>query len=109
MTVAQQGRMFAAALLCGICIGMANDLLGVLRRGFLMTAAADLLLGAAAAACITGAGLRHGCSSFRLHVFLGAAAGWALYSVIIGMNVRFLRRKCLSLSKKVKKQAKNGA
>lgn len=103
MTVAQQGHVFAAAVLCGICIGMVHDLLGVLRRGMLMTMTADLLLGTAAAVGIVGVGLRFGCSPFRLHIFLGATLGWTIYAALMGINVRFWRAGYMSLSKKVKK------
>ena len=92
MTVVQQGHVFAAAVLCGLCIGAAHDLLGVLRRGTAMTAAADLLLGTAAAIGIISVGLHFGCSPFRLHIFAGAALGWGIYGAMMGVSARFCRR-----------------
>lgn len=103
MSAAEQGRVFLGMMLCGIGIGIAHDLLGLLRRGMLMTAAADLLLGVIGAVCIVGCGLRMRCDPMRLYALLGAALGWAIYGASVGTIVRNLAKGCIRLSKKVKK------
>ena len=45
MTVTDQARAFLAMALCGALLGAVCDALGALRRGRLLTAAADLLFG----------------------------------------------------------------
>ena len=49
MTVTDQARAFLAMALCGALLGAVYDALGALRRGRLLTAAADLLFGVLAA------------------------------------------------------------
>ena len=108
MSVADQGRVFLSMMICGIAIGTAHDLLGVVRRGIVLTGAADLLLGVLSAAGVIGAGLMLGCDPFRLFALMGAALGLAIYEGSVGTIVRYLTKRCVSLSKKVKKQAKTG-
>ena len=103
MTVAQQGHVFAAMMLCGACIGLIHDLMMVLRSGAVLTAAADLLLGMMAAAGMIAMGLMLRCDPFRWYVFAGAAMGWGIYTATLGLIVRFLMRKCIKLSNKVTK------
>lgn len=103
MSVSDQGRVFLGMMLCGICIGVVNDLLGLFRRGTLTTAAADLLLGVLSAACIIACGLKMQCDPMRLYALLGAALGFAAYGASVGTIVRKLARGCMRLTKKVKK------
>lgn len=100
MTVGDQARVFAAMLLCGASIGAANDLLGVLRRGRLGIAAADLLLGTAAAAGMIAVGLKMGCEVFRLYTLAGAALGWVIYACSLGTVVRVLAQRMHGIVKK---------
>lgn len=103
MSVSDQGRVFLGMMLCGIWIGAAYDLLGVLHRGMLMTATADVLLGVLSAACIIVCGLKMQCDPFRMYALLGVALGWAAYGASVGTIVRKLAKGCMCLSKKVKK------
>jgi len=100
MTVAEQVRVFLAMALCGACVGAAHDLLGVLRRGMLLTAAADMMLGLIGAVCVIGAALLLRCEPFRLHTLLGVIVGWAIYASSLGTIVRILIKTLIRLSKK---------
>ena len=95
--------MFAVMMLCGGGVGLAHDLMKILRRGKVMTAAADLLLGLLAAAGMIAAGLALRCDPFRGYAFAGVGVGWAAYGITLGMIVRFLMRKFMELSNKVTK------
>ena len=75
MTVTDQARAFLAMALCGALLGAVYDALGALRRGRLLTAAADLLFGVLAAvlaALITP----------FMPLLLAFAAGTMIYVVI---------------------------
>lgn len=103
MTVEEQARAFLAMALCGAMLGAVYDVLGVLRRGKLLTAAADLLFGVLAALGVIATALTLRCEAYRSYTLLGAAAGFALYQGSIGTIVRFLKEKFKELSKKAKK------
>ena len=105
MTVAEQTRVFLAMSLCGACIGAAHDLLAVIRRGTLLTAAADMLLGLVAAAGVIGASLLLCCDAFRLHTLLAVVIGWSIYALSLGTFVCILTGFFIGLSKKVKNKA----
>ena len=107
MTVAEQGRAFLAMALCGMLLGALYDALGMLRRGRLLTAAADLLFGPLAALGVIAAALVLRCDAFRLYTLLGVAAGFALYQLTIGALARLLGRKFANLSNDVRNLAKN--
>lgn len=102
MTVDEQARAFLAMALCGALLGAVYDALGVLRRGRLLTAAADLLFGVLAAAGVIATALTLRCEAFRLYTLLGAGTGFALYQCSIGTAVRFLKGKFKKMSEKVK-------
>ena len=108
MTVRQQAYAFAAMALCGICTGMVHDLLGMLRKNVVMTAAADLALGLFCAGGVVAAALVLSCDAFRLYTLLGIAAGWTIYALTLGRIVRFLRWKFIKLSKKAINLPQNG-
>lgn len=108
MTVTQQAYVFAAMAVCGTCIGLIHDLMAICRRGVLWTAASDLFLGFVAAVGMIAAGLALQCDPFRWYAFAGAAAGWTVYAVTLGLIVRLLMRKFIELSKKVTSSSKNG-
>ena len=99
----EQARAFLAMALCGALLGVVYDALGLLRRGKLMTAAADLLFGVLAAAAVIAAALMLCCEAYRHYTLLGACAGFALYQCSIGTFVRYLKGGLRNLSKKVKK------
>lgn len=101
MTVAQQAQAFAAMALCGALLGLAYELLAALRRGRVLTAAADVLFGGAVTAGITCTALWLRCEAFRLYTLLGVTLGFALYQGTIGTTVRFLKARIGKLSKKV--------
>lgn len=108
MTPQEQARVFAAMLLCGAGVGMMHDALalirGLLRAGRAMTGAADLLLGAAAAAGICLCALRMQTQAARWYVFAGIICGALMYRVTIGAlvgKVVSLWRKKFPKSRKV--------
>lgn len=101
MSPYDQAHAFLAMVLCGACIAMIHDMLGLLRRGKILTALADIFLGFLAAAGIAAAGLRLRCDPFRLYVFGGAALGFAIYRLSLGTIVRILTKRFIELSKKV--------
>ena len=103
MTVMDQARAFLAMALCGALLGAVYDALGALRRGRLLTAAADLLFGALAAAAVIAAALALRCGAYRLYTLLGVGTGFALYQCSIGTTVRFLKGRFRKLSEKAKK------
>lgn len=103
MTVMDQARAFLAMALCGALLGAVYDALGALRRGRLLTAAADLLFGVLAAAAVIAAALALRCGAYRLYTLLGVGAGFALYQCSIGTTVRFLKGRFRKLSEKAKK------
>ena len=100
MTVWEQARIFAAMALCGASVGVAHDVLSMMRRGRALTACADILLGVLMAAGVIGTALVLQCDAFRLYVFLGVAAGWLLYAASLGTIVRILTERVGKLSKK---------
>lgn len=106
MTVIEQARAFLAMALCGALAGAVHDMLGVLRRGRLLTAVADLLLGVLTALAVIAAALALCCEAFRLYTLLGVCAGFALYACSLGTIVRFLRGKVRRLSNHAKNQTK---
>ena len=103
MTVGEQARAFLAMALCGALLGAVHDVLGVLRHGRLLTAAADLLFGLLAAAGVIAAALTLRCDAFRLYTLVGVGAGFALYQGSIGTIVRYLKGRFRKLSEKAKK------
>ena len=103
MTVMDQARAFLAMALCGALLGAVYDALGALRRGRLLTAAADLLFGVLAAAAVIAAALALRCGAYRLYTLLGVVTGFALYQCSIGTTVRFLKGRFRKLSEKAKK------
>ncbi len=103
MTVAEQARAFLAMALCGALLGAVYDVLGVLRCGKLLTAAADLLFGVLTAGAVIAAALALRCDAYRLYTLLGVSTGFALYQYSLGTGVRFLKGKLKGLSEKVKK------
>lgn len=102
MTVTDQARAFLAMALCGALLGAVYDALGVLRRGRLLAAAADLLFGVLAAAAVIAAALALRCDAYRLYTLLGVGTGFALYQCSIGTTVRFLKGRFRKLSEKAK-------
>lgn len=106
MSTADQARVFLAMMLCGACTGMMHDLLSVIRRGWLLTAIADILLALFCAAGVIGAGLLLGCDPFRLFSFSGVCLGWTVYAISLGTIVRVLMESFIKLSKKVTNKAK---
>lgn len=102
MTVPEQARAFLAMALCGALLGAAYDALGVLRRGALLTGAADLLFGVLGAGMVIAAALVLLCEACRLYTLLGVAAGFALYQSSVGTLVRFLAKKARGLTKQTK-------
>ena len=103
MTVMDQARAFLAMAFCGALLGAVYDALGALRRGRLLTAAADLLFGVLAAAAVIAAALALRCGAYRLYTLLGVGTGFALYQCSIGTTVRFLKGRFRKLSEKAKK------
>lgn len=103
MTVMDQARAFLAMALCGALLGTVYDALGALRRGRLLTTAADLLFGVLAAAAVIAAALALRCGAYRLYTLLGVGTGFALYQCSIGTTVRFLKGRFRKLSEKAKK------
>lgn len=102
MTVEEQARAFLAMTLCGALLGVVYDALGLLRRGRLMTAAADLLFGVMAAAAVITAALMLCCDAYRYYTLLGVCAGFATYQCSIGTFVRFLKGRAKNLSNNAK-------
>lgn len=102
MTVTDQARAFLAMALCGALLGAVYDALGVLRRGRLLAAAADLLFGVLAAAAVIAAALALRCDAYRIYTLLGVGTGFALYQCSIGTTVRFLKGRFRKLSEKAK-------
>lgn len=102
MTVGEQARAFLTMALCGALLGAVYDTMGVLRRGKLLTAAADLLFGPLAALGVIATALVLSCDAYRLYTLLGVCAGFALYHCSIGTIVRFLKGKIRRLAKKEK-------
>lgn len=102
MTVTDQARAFLAMALCGALLSAVYDALGALRRGRLLTAAADLLFGVLAAAAVIAAALVLRRDAYRLYTLLGVGAGFALYQCSIGTTVRFLKGRFRKLSEKAK-------
>ena len=107
MTVMDQARAFLAMALCGALLGAVYDALGALRRGRLLTAAADLLFGVLAAAAVIAAALVLRCDAYRLYTLLGVDAGFALYQCSIGTTVRFLKGEIQKVVRKSKKLDRN--
>lgn len=103
MSISQQAVVLAHMMLCGAAVGLMHDLLALVRCGQVMTAAADLLLAPVGAISVIVAALALRCEAFRLYVFLGFAAGWAIYSFSLGTIVRFLMKGFTKMSKKVTK------
>jgi len=101
MSVPDQGRVFAAMMLCGSALGLTYDLLAFFRRGRMMTAMTDLLLAPLGAGMVIAAALLMRCDAFRLFVLMGAALGWMVYSLSLGTIVRFLIKEIAKLSNKV--------
>ncbi|MGN0773412.1 MAG: spore cortex biosynthesis protein YabQ [Candidatus Ventricola sp.] len=100
--MSEQARAFLAMALCGALLGAVYDALGVLRRGRLLTAAADLLFGVLAALGVIATALTLRCEAYRLYTLLGVSAGFALYQCSLGTIVRFLKAKLRKLSNNVK-------
>lgn len=108
---AEQACAFAVMAGCGALVGAAGDLLSPLRRGVLGHAA-DLLLGALAAAGMTLAALFLQMDAFRLYAFAGVMAGILLYAATIGMIIRKLTRYVRSFAQKrgiMRKKGRNDA
>ena len=101
MSTGDQARVFLAMMLCGACTAMAHDLLSILRRGPLLTAIMDVLLGIFCAAGMIGAGLLLCCDPFRLFSFTAVCLGWIVYAASLGTIVRILTESFMKLSKKV--------
>ena len=102
MTPREQTEIFLAMMVVGACLGVAYDLLGVLRRGMLC-AAADVVFGMLCAAAMTAAGLVLQCDVFRLFTFAGVVMGMCLYGVTFGAFFRMVRRILRQRVKKVQK------
>ena len=92
MTPQEQGHVFAAMALCGVCLGVVYDLLGPLRRAAWLCAPSDLLFGVICAAGIAAAALHLRCEPFRLYVFAGVACGMILYGATMGSLLRHIGR-----------------
>lgn len=107
MTVQEQGRAFLAMMLCGVLLGAAYDMLGLLRRGRLLTAAADLAFGPLAALGVICAALYLQCEAFRLYTLLGAAVGFTIYFCTIGTFVRFVGAKMKDVCGNLRNLSKN--
>jgi len=88
MTPAEQARAFGAMLLCGACMGVVYDMLGIFRCVRGLCAASDILFGICCASGIVWTALRLEMEAFRLYAFAGAACGMALYGVTLGMIAR---------------------
>lgn len=101
MSVWNQGRVFAAMMLCGAALGLMYDVLAFCRRGRMMTAIADLLLAPLGAGVVIAAALLLRCEAFRLFVLMGMAFGWMIYALSLGTIVRFLIKGLAKMSKKV--------
>lgn len=93
----------------GAAMGLCYDLLGLMRRGWLGTGAADLLFGALCASGMTLIALELRMSPFRLYAFAGVGLGMAAYAATLGRLFRFLaarsalrRAKVRDCVKKVK-------
>lgn len=99
-----QTRMMTVMLLCGAALGVAYDLLGMMRRLFsksvLIGTGGDLLLGGVCATSMITAGLWLRQNPFRLFAFSGVAAGFAVYMLTLGTIVRFF---CSWVYRNVKK------
>lgn len=84
---------------------MLYDVLWLLRRlthaGRVMTGALDLCFGAALAVMMTAAGLRLCVDPFRLYLFAGVFAGWAVYACTMGLALRKVYAGVQRIVKKV--------
>ena len=109
MTPAEQARAFGAMLLCGACMGVVYDMLGIFRCVRGLCAASDILFGICCASGIVWTALRLEMEAFRLYAFAGAAGGMTLYGATVGAAVRRIsaaaRRSTVRRKEKRKKHA----
>ena len=89
MTAAQQARALGCMAALGAALGLCYDILGLVRRGWLGTGAADLLFGVLSASGMTLAALSLRMNPFRLYAFAGVALGMAAYAATLGRFFRF--------------------
>lgn len=101
MTVGEQVRALLAMALCGALLGCAYEVMGLLRRGPVTTAAADVLFGLLAAAAVIATALAIRCEAFRLYTLLGTVGGFGLYEGTIGTAVRALKAHTVSLLRRL--------
>lgn len=84
---AGQSAAFLLMLACGLEIGLAYDLLRLLRRlfrpGVMLSLALDLLFGAAAAGLLIASLLKALDGELRLYALMGALAGFLLYGATL--------------------------
>ena len=93
MTAARQALVLGCMAALGAAMGLCYDLLGLLRRGWLGTGAADLLFGVLCTAGMTLIALELRMSPFRLYAFAGVALGMAAYAATLGRFFHFLAAK----------------
>ena len=109
MTPAEQARIFAEMLGCGVCLGVLYDLLGPLRRIKGMCVITDLVFGVCCALGMILTALNLQCDPFRLYAFAGAGSGMVLYGCTAGAVLRraaaFARRKKEKWGEKYKNSA----
>lgn len=84
MTPQEQARVFLTMMLCGACLGVLYDLLGMLRRTAFLCALTDVFFGLCCAVSVVAAALWLRCEAFRLYTFAGVGCGMALYGVSLG-------------------------
>ena len=95
-----------AMLLCGACMGVTYDALGILRQVRGLCAFTDLLFGVCCAAGIIWTALWLETDAFRLYVFVGAACGMALYGTTAGMIIRRMAAGMRRMTAKAKEMDK---
>lgn len=94
---------FAAAVYCGLAIGIMYDLFALLRRPFkgaVTTGIIDMLFYAAAAAMAALALLYINCGTLRLYLFAAMALGIYLYVRFPGRLIRAGRGRKAKYTKK---------
>jgi len=93
MNPQEQAYAFAAMMVSGACMGVAYDLLGLLRRIRGLCAVSDMFFGLLCAVGIVVTALWLRCDAFRLYAFLGAACGLLLYGISVGTAIRRIKRR----------------
>lgn len=94
---AGQSAAFLLMLACGLEIGLAYDLLRLLRRlfrpGVMLSLALDLLFGAAAAGLLIASLLKALDGELRLYALMGALAGFLLYGATLSRLLEALLKR----------------